>query len=93
MAVLKSLSRLQIDRNNGVKVIPPVKRVDVQLSDAEKASRHMLVAYATVKVLPTVGKPLRAQKWYEPDYRSATKKGTEILNPRLRGVSNRWSAN
>ena len=91
MAVFKTRSRMQIDRDNGVKVLAPVKRVDVKLSDDEKIAREYMVTFATVKVLPTVGKPLKCQKWYQPDYRSATPKGLAIPKPGKPAGLKRWS--
>lgn len=88
MAILRPISALQAQRDNHT--IKPLRRVEVKLSAHEIERREFLVRAAKVKVLPTVGKPLRAQKWYQPDYRVATPKGLVLKSDAVRGVCKRF---
>ena len=86
MAVLRAMSR----HAGKLPAFRPV-RVDVKLTEAEKARRAELVAsFGDVQALPTVGKPLRAQKWFQPDYRTATPKGLVLKSAKVRGNQPRW---
>lgn len=60
-----------------------------------QAYRDHMIANFTGKVtsLKTEGKPLSCQKWYQPDYRSATPKGMVLKSAAVRGLNARWSVN
>ena len=91
MAILKALS--QINREPA-KVQLRLVREDVRLSADEIERRAAMVAAFKsneIEVLPTIGKPLRAQKWYQPDYRVATPKGLVLKSAVVRGNHKRWA--
>ena len=90
MAILKSVNR----RQEKLKLIKP-SFVPLFNYDAHmQAYRdHLIAQHTKINHLKIAGKPLRAQKWYQPDYRSATPKGVVLLAPQLRGQTKRFAVN
>ena len=91
MAILKTVNRQQ----EKLKLIKP-SFVPMFNYDAHmQAYRDHLIQNFQGKVakVKVTGKPLRAQKWYQPDYRSATPKGVVLLAPQLRGQTKRFAVN
>lgn len=81
MAIIKALTRVQIRKieaaKKPVRIAPP------------KPAEFDVTGYA-VKHCATTGKPLRAQKWYQPDYRMTTPKGLVLKTNK--GLK-RWGVN
>lgn len=89
MAILKPLTKRQAAIIEAAKRVKPI---DVKLTELEVTRRAELIAsHTNVTVIKSTGKPLKAQKWYQPDYRSATPKGVTLLSDRVRGTQKRWA--
>lgn len=89
MAILRPMTKMRAERETHV-----IKRYEpkvVKLSNEEITRRDaMIAAYTNVEHLPKTGKPLRCQKWYQADYRSATPKGMVLKSAKVRGQCERW---
>jgi hypothetical protein len=97
MAVLRALTKIQREKIEASKKAPrwPTRLITY---DAHVTAYHndMIENYvsrheASIKALEA-GKPLRAQKWYQSDYRSFTPKGVVLITkPALRGTHARFA--
>lgn len=97
MAILKSIPR--IAASNMPTAIALKHRAARERNPADRAAEIELAQIAAafianggkVDALPTTGRPLECQKWYQRDYRSATPKGLVLKSAGVRGEFKRFA--
>jgi hypothetical protein len=89
MAVLRTLTKIQREKIEAAKVVKTPPR-SLNVYDAHVVAYRLANYTGKVSVIPAK-RALKANKWYQSDYRSFTPKGVVLVSSKLRGTCKRFA--